>query len=279
MLKKIDQAQLFLEEQVALFRCPICQSAFKVTDSGVACHNAHRFDLSKKGTLFFLNHALKSEYDQTLFQARGRMIHAGMYERLLERLRPYLTNQKVLDIGCGEGSFLSLLAQAANPTVTIGFDIAKEGVYQATNQTAGDFWCTADLTNLPFADASFDCLLNIFSPSNYQEFKRILAPSGKLIKIVPGARYLQELRQAFYPDDEQKQRYSNEKVVEKFTQEFTNVTREQITYEFAIPDARQVDILEMSPLEWGVTSERKAFLQNNPIKFVTIDLEILVGTA
>ena len=30
----------------------------------------------------------------------------------------------------------------------------------------------ADLTNLPFADQSFDVLLNIFSPSNYREFDR-----------------------------------------------------------------------------------------------------------
>ena len=48
-----------------------------------------------------------------------------------------------------------------------------------------------------FAPASFDTILNLFSPSNYQEFDRILKPGGQVIKVVPAASYLKELRQAF----------------------------------------------------------------------------------
>lgn len=88
----------------------------------------------------------------------------------------------------------------------------------ATNHAASAFWCVADLTNLPFAPASFDTILNLFSPSNYQEFDRILKPGGQVIKVVPAASYLKELRQAFYPDDSAKQVYSNERVVDKFLQ-------------------------------------------------------------
>ena len=129
-----------------------------------------------------------------------------MYDPLLEVLAKYLKQAKVLDIGCGEGSFLAQLTQKVTPALTVGFDIAKEGIYQASNHTqfVQAFWCVADLTNLPFADQSFDMLLNIFSPSNYREFDRILAPGGKLLKVIPGEHYLKELRQAFYPNDARK---------------------------------------------------------------------------
>lgn len=277
MLKKIDRAKLFLQQEATRFRCPLCHETMATSESGIVCGNGHRFDVSKKGTIHFLTKPIASDYDQHLFEARGRMIGSGMYQPLVELMAQKIDPSCVLDIGCGEGSFLAQLTQQANIKVGVGFDIAKEGVYLATNQATDSFWCTADLTNLPFADHSFTTLLNIFSPSNYQEFDRVLQPGGQLIKVVPGPLYLNELRKAFYPDDEKKQHYSNERVVEKFEQAFEQVEKHHLTYVFDIPTARQLDILEMSPLEWGASEERKKALQHAPLTKVTIDLEILIG--
>ncbi|MGX7131973.1 putative RNA methyltransferase [Enterococcus songbeiensis] len=277
MLKKIDRGKQFIQNHSALFRCPLCQTAVQPNQTGMMCENQHRFDVSKKGTLFFLTHQIKSDYDAPMFQARQRMIKSGMYQPMLEEIQHQLQGETLLDVGCGEGSFLNALL-ALQPRTAIGFDIVKEGIYLATEQPNSAFWCVADLTNLPFADQSFSTVLNIFSPSNYQEFQRIMKADGRLIKIVPRANYLRELRQAFYPDDVRKQNYSNEKVVAKFQQIFPESQQKQITYTFEIPEARQADILEMSPLEWGVSPEVKEQLLRNPLNKITIDVDLLIGT-
>ncbi|WP_414841280.1 methyltransferase domain-containing protein [Enterococcus saccharolyticus] len=277
MLKKIDRSALFLQENAPLFQCPLCHEPMTALAKGIICPNRHRFDLSKKGTLYFLDHQIKTEYDHEMFLHRGAMIQSGMYQPLLDVLAPLCENEQILDVGCGEGSFLNNLAEQVSLGASIGFDISKEGIYLATNQPANLFWCVADLTNLPFADASFSTILNIFSPSNYQEFDRILKTDGQVIKVVPRSGYLKELRAAFYPEDAQKQSYSNQQVVDKFQQIYPDMTQTQVTYVFDIPEKNRLSLLEMSPLEWGVSPERKAKIQANPLTQITIDLDILIS--
>lgn len=276
MLKKIDRGKQFIAAHTTMFRCPLCHAEMTSSDTGIICENQHRFDVSKKGTLYFMTRQIKSEYSAAMFQARQRMIKSGMYQPLIQKINEMLKGETLLDVGCGEGSFLNALLQEKTRTA-VGFDIAKEGVYLATDQPNEAFWCVADLTNLPFAEHSFSTILNIFSPSNYQEFQRVLMPGGRLIKVVPRANYLKELRAAFYPDDVSKQNYTNEKVVAKFREVFPTAEHSEITYEFAIPKERQEDILEMSPLEWGVSAETKEEILKNPIDKITIDLDVLIG--
>ena len=63
MLKKIDRGALFLAKQQALFRCPKCHQEMNQIEKSLICLNGHRFDLAKKGTLYFLDHQIKTEYD------------------------------------------------------------------------------------------------------------------------------------------------------------------------------------------------------------------------
>lgn len=277
MLKKIDRGKAFIRQHWQLFRCPICHQKMTANDSGLLCQQGHRFDVSKKGTVYFLQRQIQTDYDQEMFAPRQRMIKSGMYQPLIDELRLLLSpTEKVLDVGCGEGSFLNAVLQE-KPAVAVGFDIAKEGVYLATNQEIAAFWCIADLTELPFTDEGFTTILNIFSPSNYQEFQRVLQPGGQLLKVIPGADYLRELREAFYPDDPAKQRYSNQPVLEKFQQVYPEVEQVPIRYVFNIPENRRLDLLEMSPLEWGVSPEIKAKLKEEPLSSITIDLLLLIG--
>ncbi|MBG0313565.1 methyltransferase domain-containing protein, partial [Enterococcus faecium] len=236
-------------------------------------------DLSKKGTLYFLSHAVKTEYDQGMFVPRRRMIQSGMYQPVIETIAQHLPEEvSLLDVGCGEGSFLNELSKLKKIQNAVGFDISKEGVYAATEQSAEAFWCVADLTNLPFADQTFNAVLNIFSPSHYQEFQRVLSEDGEVLKVVPQENYLKELRQAFYPNQPEKQSYSNERVVAKFAEAMKLTERQRVTYEFEIPEENQKDLLAMSPLEWQVEERIKADLYKNPLKKITIDIELLKGT-
>ena len=277
MLKKIERGTMFIQTQSDLFRCPTCHQMMHAQEKALVCLEGHRFDVSKKGTLYFLNHQIKTDYDREMFEHRRKLIVHGMYQPLLDLLQPFCQNQRILDVGCGEGSFLQQLNEQATLLPSVGFDISKEGIYLASDYGENVFWCVADLTNLPFQEDRFTTILNIFSPSNYQEFQRVLVDGGQLIKVVPRSGYLKELRAAFYPEDEKKQHYSNQAVVEKFQETFRESERQTLTYVFDIPESCQLSILEMSPLEWGVSMEIKEKLQKKPLKRITIDLDILIG--
>lgn len=274
MLKKIDRGALFLAKQQELFRCPNCHQKMSQKEKSLVCVNGHRFDLAKKGTLYFLDHQIKTEYDNEMFAPRGRMIRSGMYQPVIEKIANLMQTGSLLDVGCGEGSFLQQINQVKANPVNIGFDIAKEGIYLASNRPLDAFWCIADLTNLPFSDRSFDTILNIFSPSQYREFKRVMKPDGCVVKVVPQSGYLQELRAIYHPDGEA---YSNEAVIQRFTEELEIDHRERVTYTFEIPEDNRLDLLEMSPLEWQVSREVKAKLAKKPLREITVDVEILKG--
>ncbi|GMA47699.1 putative RNA methyltransferase [Tetragenococcus muriaticus] len=277
MKKKIQQSQEFIHTYSHLFQCPICHTKMQVSQRSLYCKNQHQFDLSKKGTLYFLNHQVKTEYQKEMFEHRRNMIKSGMYEPLLEFLFSYCEKEQLLDVGCGEGSFLQEIAEKSEIRPSVGFDISKEGIYLATEDQHNIFWCIADLTNLPFREQSFSTILNIFSPSNYAEFSRVLKKGGQVIKVVPQSGYLQELRQSFYPEDVSKQKYSNDRVVEKFQQAFSSVRYERITYTYEVPKEKHKSLLEMSPLEWGVSAFQKERVKQSPIGKVTIDLDVLIG--
>lgn len=279
MKKKIDLARDFLAKHLSLFQCPICHQSFYLRGQGLVCAQSHQFDLSKKGTLYFLSHQIHTEYNQKMLLHRGKMIHSGMYQPVLDLIFAGMKKDGVLvDVGCGEGGFLQGLTTMGLSGTKIGFDISKEGVYLASNYSNTAFWCAADLTNLPFADTSVDVLLNIFSPSHYQEFQRVLKDEGSVIKVIPETNYLQELRRAFYPEDQKKQFYSNEQVIERFAKELVIFENERVTYTFSVPKENRLDLLEMSPLEWRVSKETKRAIQESPLEEITVDVRMLKGT-
>ncbi len=105
----------------------------------------------------------------------------------------------------------------------------------------------------------------------------MLTDDGEVLKIVPQQDYLKELRQAFYPDQPEKQQYSNERVVAKFVESLELTERRRVTYEFDIPEKNRQDLLAMSPLEWQVSQDVKERVYQNPLKKITIDVELLKG--
>lgn len=279
--KKIDKAEQFLKRNQEVLICPYCQQSFlPIEDYHLSCPKGHQFDLSKKGTLYFLKHSIETEYNQEMLSHRQKMIATGLYDQLLQVMNQEIVSLEdhvVVDVGCGEGSFLKRLSDQGLKGKKIGFDISKEGIQLATNQELEALWCVADITHLPFATNGVDCLLNIFSPSHYQEFTRVLKEDGLLVKIVPESGYLKELRELFYSDQESKQVYSNQKVVEKFNAEMTQTLQKRVTYQFPIPVENHQDLLKMSPLHWGASSDAQKKAESTMLDVITIDVLILIG--
>ncbi|MGX7058510.1 methyltransferase domain-containing protein [Vagococcus humatus] len=279
--KKIDKALTFLEKNYHVFACPVCQQKFNYpTDYSLVCENNHRFNLSKKGTVYFLSHQVQTDYNEEMLKDRQKMIELGLYEPMLKVIYQHLpetANPVTVDVGCGEGSFLKQLMDMGLEGTNIGFDLSKDGIQLATQHDLDAFFCVADLTHLPFDNQQVDCLLNIFSPSHYEEFQRVLTEDGCVLKIIPEEFYLKELREVFFKDQPEKQHYSNALVREKFSQEMNLVHDQRITYQFSIPKTHQQAALKMSPMHWGATCDMETLLDEAELDYLTVDVRLLAG--
>lgn len=272
---KREVSILYMKENTSLFSCPICNEAMKVSDDGnVYCNNKHTFTIAKQGYVNFMTKNAYSKYSKSLFESRKKIIDSGLYNELHNKLVEIIgdTVHTILDTGCGEGSHLVRICDSLQQNVVAaGIDIAKEGIITAAKYYEEKIWCVGDLANSPFKEQSFDIILNILSPANYDEFKRLLKNNGKVIKVVPQTNYLIELRKQIFAKS-QKEDYSNDQTVTRFYEQFSKVTKHQITYKVPINSEMIPYLYEMTPLGWHVEQINNVTLQE-----ITIDVDILVG--
>ena len=280
-----------LQKSEELFRCPICSGAMKLEqEKSLICGKGHCFDLSRKGYINFLLRPVRTEYDKAMLQARNRILTGGFFLPLAQRICGILEREtspagqnpiRILDAGCGEGTFLAQTADRLRNLVPagvngIGMDISKEGIRIASGKHRGFLWCVGDLANCPFQDYRMDVILNLLSPSNYGEFHRILADGGLLIKIVPGSDYLKELRETLY-DRTEKQTYSNEKVLRHFQEHFHLSGQERVRYSVAMDPEKLGDLIRMTPLSWSASREKIQGALHSGMDSVTVDMMVLIG--
>jgi rRNA (guanine-N1-)-methyltransferase len=219
------------------------------------------------------------DYDKENFQNRQLVLENGFYNHILnalsECLSPLAHPANILDIGCGEGYYSRSLQERHPDHSFYAFDLSKESIQLAakSDQEWKVKWFVGDLAHLPLLDQSMDLLLDIFSPANYQEFKRVLAPDGRLIKVIPTATHLQEIRQKVKDHLDQVD-YSNEQIIQHFSDHFTieNTIHCQETFELT-PALREA-LLSMTPLLFHVDP---AQIDWNDLTQVTISATILIG--
>lgn len=273
-MKKIDKAQIFLSDNLHLFRCPVCERAFdSVKEHQVTCENNHSFDLSKKGTLHFLLKPSKSEYTRDMLLSRQRIAMMGFWQPMLDTLDSLIANKTgaTLDVGCGEGAHSAYLIEKGLAGPLIAFDISKEGVTLGAATYDEIFFLVADLAQSPFATGQFDTIVNILSPSNYEEFDRLLKPGGQVIKVIPGEDYLKELRVS---QKKENQTYSNKEVKDKFMTHYPDMSQRTVRYTVSLNDEEVLDFLNMTPLGWHMDPTELDALS---LRKITVDMEILVG--
>lgn len=262
----------FAQQHQALLRCPLCHEQVEVNDASIVCANRHTFDFTKQGYVNLAPQRSEELYTKELFAARRDIITSGFYDPLHQELAKVVGQATVIaDLGCGEGTHLQkLLPQGA---VGIGIDLAKEGVKMAASYD-NVLWQVADLANIPLTTSSVDTIVNILSPSNYKEFRRILRPTGCMVKVVPGEHYLAELRQAFFPE---KSPYCNAKIVALFEQQFTHTEKITVRYEQQLTSALMRLLVDMTPLTQNVEEERKIKFIRNQTHTITLEFVILIG--
>lgn len=114
--------------------------------------------------------------------------HVGFVSKALENAA---VDGPVLDVGCGGGLFLRMLAERGRPVVGLDFALGAAGA--AWNQNGVPAVC-GSLARAPFAPASFAAVTmfhvieHLYDPVGYLESAQyLLKPGGRLIVQVPNA--------------------------------------------------------------------------------------------
>ena len=262
------------------FACPICQENLTLLETSLKCCNRHSFDLAKFGYVNLAPQIKQSvNYDKENFQNRQQILEAGFYRAILEAISDLLSNSKnaktILDIGCGEG-FYSRKLQERHPDKTFyAFDISKDSVQIAAKSEPNWAvnWFVGDLARLPIKDASMDILLDIFSPANYGEFRRVLSKDGILIKVIPTENHLKEIRQKVQ-DQLTNKDYSNQDIKNHFQNNFTILSSKTASLTKPITAEQLQALLSMTPLLFHIDQTKIDWSQ---LTEITIEAEILVG--
>ena len=264
------------------FACPICQENLTLVESSLKCNNRHSFDLAKFGYVNLAPQIKQSaNYDKENFQNRQQILEAGFYQAILDAVSDLLASSKttttILDIGCGEGFYSRKLQEGHSEKTFYAFDISKDSVQIAAKSEPNWAvnWFVGDLARLPIKDASMDILLDIFSPANYGEFRRVLSKDGILIKVIPTENHLKEIRQKVQ-DQLTNKDYSNQDIKEHFQEHFTILSNQTASLTKTITAEQLQALLSMTPLLFHIDQSKIDWSQ---LTEITIEAEILVGKA
>ncbi|MEW4355073.1 putative RNA methyltransferase [Streptococcus pneumoniae] len=268
---------LRFESSANSFICPLCKTQLHLHEQSLVCPKKHCFDISKFGYVNLAPHIKQSKtYDKENFQQRQLVLEAGYYQHILEALRDLLAelsnHQNILDVGCGEGYYTRHLQEHFPKKDFYAFDLSKHSVQLGAKSDKEKTinWFVADLAQLPIKDHSMDILLDIFSPAHYQEFRRILAPHGKIIKVIPTLDHLKEIRLKVG-----KTAYSNQEIINHFKEHVDIEKTVLVSRTYLLSEESKTALLAMTPLLFHVDKDA---IDWSDLTEITISAEILLGT-
>ncbi len=257
------------------FICPHCKKNLKIVDTSFTCENNHCFDINKKGYLCLTSLSSlpnSTIYTKELFVSRRSVINNGIYNsihvEIIDLIRKYISiPTSILDIGSGESSHLNKICEKLSLEFKCAIDLAKDAIELSSDYVYNDIISlVADVENIPLVDNSIDVILDFLSPGSKKECKRILKENGIIIKVLPTANYLKEIRRELGHKE-----YDNEKLVEDNLKK-NNTILETKKLEYTMPINKELsnDIVKMTPLTHNFETSKLN------IKEITISLKILV---
>ncbi|MGN8914619.1 putative RNA methyltransferase [Anaerofustis butyriciformans] len=257
------------------FKCPICKNEMYIENNTLKCQNNHCFDIAKKGYINFLsNRKPQKGYDKSFFENRNIILNQGYYDHICDYIQSHINTFKpdtVIDAGCGEGFYVKKLY---NENIDFfAFDLSKDAINVAARGMNNICFFVSDIQSIPLKDNSIDCMLNIYTPANYPEFKRVLKKDGIIIKIIPGLSHLKELRD-IVKNELKHEQYDNNDVIECFKEhcELLEIKELNQTKEISLENLKS--FLDMTPLLFDI--DKSKFDYNN-ISEITISATALIG--
>lgn len=124
------------------------------------------------------------------------------------------------------------------------------------------FYFVGDVNRLPIKSNSIDIVLDILSPFNEKEVKRVLKNNGLFIKVVPNTYYLRELKESINMP-----LYSNADAIEhNLVTKFNIINKYSLKYNLPITKEEYVFLFNMTPI--------KNKVNYHDVSNITIDLII-----
>ena len=116
------------------------------------------------------------------------------YERVVAEYTK--TWMRALDVGTGGGEVITRLSNVLGQVVAVDHKVSMAIAAQARLSPSADV-VVADGRALPFADATFNLVLDRHAPVFIREFARVLRPGGLFITQQVGGRNMQSIFDAF----------------------------------------------------------------------------------
>ena len=192
--------------------CPNCKSPLIKSVRSMRCENSHCFDVAKQGYVNLLlankKHTHSPGDNKEMIKAREAFLSTGHYDFLIKGIESGIeplnlfsgsNDIHLLDIGCGSGYYTRNIfkEQSINK---IGLDISKIAVTKAAAIDKLSTYIVGSAFDLPIADDAVDLALNIFSPFEMAELKRVLKSGGYFIKVVPIGNHMREIAELVYKE-------------------------------------------------------------------------------
>jgi 23S rRNA (guanine745-N1)-methyltransferase len=99
-----------------------------------------------------------------------------------------------VDVGAGTGYYLAAVLEGSPNLVGVALDVSKPALRKAARVHPRATAALCDTWHeLPLVNGAARLVLNVFAPRNGAEFRRVMAPDGALIVVIPTAGHLAEL--------------------------------------------------------------------------------------
>lgn len=268
-----------LETDLPLLACPRCGQSFSLSGNSLRCAGNHCYDLAAKGyvNLAPQHDQSREKYDAALFESRSIVLESGFYAPVLEAVAGMLAKRfgnnpfSLADAGCGEGYYARSLAGLFPAASVIGLDLSRDGILAAARKPGDVLWLVADLKQPPLAPGGMDVVLDVLTPASYDTFRRVLKPCGELIKVIPDADYLKEIRQAFQPHLRQ-EGYSNMQVLEHLGRHAEILEQQEVYQTLPLTAEQSRAFLQMTPMGFSVPEEVRNAVT---LDHITLHLQVI----
>lgn len=257
-----------IENIQSILKCPVCNLSLKKYEKQYVCLNNHSYDIANKGYINLLLANQKKTKDpgdsKEMMEGRKDFLNKGYYHAFSEKLNEVIISNisgidvndvNVLDVGCGEGYFLSRLKEAifiekSKYTINknfdfFGVDISKAAVTHAAKRDKKINFIVSSNFNLPIMSNTIDIIIRNFAPSDDAELKRVIKDNGKLVVVTPGIQHLYGLKEILYVNA----RKHEEK--ETTFEGFRLMNSTEVKYNINLEDRESVkNLIIMTPYYW-----------------------------